>query len=372
MKQIQKKKSLLTHLKNAEHFNLHEEIITYTKERILPFDELRSVFDIYTNHFAWEDEEFKHFTRLPGTKQIELLEKQRSETVSHIRKTNDYMGISPDEEESKASAIVADVLYLYNRAGRAAYTENSALITNMIDDLRKPEYASQVALLGLNPLIDKLEKENEEFKAIYLKRTVDNNQIRLRQARQGTDESFYKLADSINALYVTAGLDDGALQRQLLLGELIDAINNIIRNAERIYARRVPSYVIRDNGDDEEEEGEPNPQPYTFDIATQKIENDYEMILIDKNPEAFDAEFAEVPLDGAKLYMDASEMAEGTFYTFKNYIYDENGQAAGMLIASDRLLLDQLPDNPTGNAVLAIDSEIIIRFKGMTIPIVLG
>lgn len=244
METIRKKKTLLLRLKNAEHFNLHEEIITYIIERIESIPKIQQMFRNYIMCFEKENEEFKKFTRLPETKVVVELEKMRNHTLIHIRKINNLATISDKEEERFAAERIGNILHIYKDATRVAYTENSALITNLLEDIRKEENIPFAKMLLLLPLLDRLEKENEEFKEIYLQRTLNNNSIQLTQARANTDKSFFKIADTINALYTAAKLLEDSEESLPIQEEIVDAVNQILRNAENIYALRVPSYMI--------------------------------------------------------------------------------------------------------------------------------
>lgn len=54
MKAIKKRKTLLIHLKNAEHFDLHEEIIMYLNSKEWIPTEIRHLFNSYKACFENE------------------------------------------------------------------------------------------------------------------------------------------------------------------------------------------------------------------------------------------------------------------------------------------------------------------------------
>lgn len=88
MKRIAKRKWVISRLKNAEHFELHEEIIVYTSRKIGTLPDIQLVFYTYKARFGNEREEFKLSPKSPKTEQMEQWENIRNPTLVFIHQMN--------------------------------------------------------------------------------------------------------------------------------------------------------------------------------------------------------------------------------------------------------------------------------------------
>ncbi len=253
MKMILKKMSFFYSLKNAEHFDLfesfYEEIVPHV-DRIPGF---ASEWGVFASCFKMEDDFYKSNLKLGETDEIQAAHVRRNELFIRLKRGVGFKSLSDTLEEREAADRLLFILRNYRKANVSAYTEESALLTNVIDDLRKPDAAACVDVLGFSPLIGMLERSNEAFKVLYRRRSVKFHmvhQVLLSDIRKKCDAAFGEIADTVNSFYrvsVILKRDEGLTS---LLGTLIDTLNSYIEQAERVYSRRVPGYRLVKGAED--------------------------------------------------------------------------------------------------------------------------
>ncbi|GEM_PF-1859609 len=264
MKKIDSNLTLLQRLKNAEHFDLMDAVHDEVKQHKDSIEGISTVWNTFYAAFLKEDELYKISLKLEGTSEVKAADEKRDATFLELKREIEYRQYSKTEEEKAAADRLKHVLNNYKQANTAAYAENSAMLTNLIQDLRAPEYTQPVSRLGLSALVDRLEAENNAFKAVYRGRSKEDylhRQESLSNARAVTDKAFLALTDALNAIYLSNELREKDETVRQTLGGLIDAINSYLLQSEKVYARRVPSYKTTKTGEEGTEEGTDPPVP---------------------------------------------------------------------------------------------------------------
>lgn len=264
MKTIEKKPGLLHGLKNAEHYDLFDSIY----QEILPHKSkipgLLVLWDKFDAAFKLEDEYYKVSQRLENTEDLVAANKQRNDVFMRLKKSVELELLGSNPVEVEAAQKIQFVIDVYKDIRRVAYTEESAMLTNIIEDLKKDDVLPYIKVFKLEPLVDTLYTTNESFKRLYRKRSIEIYKQRheiLYNARKMTDQSFFDLGDAIVSIYQANVIQNQDKTLRDLLENIIDDINSYIEQAERVYSRRVTSYRLMKN----KEDGTPDdttPDPY--------------------------------------------------------------------------------------------------------------
>lgn len=261
MLKIQPYSDLFSRLNNAEHYDVHDAMMAYIEPNVPQVTGLAPFWTDYQIKFRTEGANYKISQKIPGTEQVEMLDKQRDRSTTYLHQTIIYRTISKVEAEQQAANRLKEVFDKYRNASQRAYNQNSAMITNLIEDLREDEYAADVATLNIAADINQLERENEAFKVAFRERSkvkFDDPDEKLKDARLATDKAFGEVADCINGLYIAALVSNPLGDAKILLEDLVKTINSYILTADEIFRRRVPSYRRGSKKEDT-----PDPKPPT-------------------------------------------------------------------------------------------------------------
>jgi hypothetical protein len=295
MKVIKAFKRLLHLLRNNEHVNFLMNIVAFVKVRRDSITEILPSWTAFLKQYEREDDIYKRNAKQVETKYIAEAHQERYDAFMMFRRSVEAAAYSHDAAIKDAYVKLNETLENYKTVTTAPITEVSALVYNMIEDLRKPRYAEAVEELDLEAVVDKLEDANIKFLDIYAERTQNmeefEEQGNMKSIRPLVDSAFKAFADSVNSLYTIkklAGVPDAnnpALP-------IITYINGFIDQYEHIYAHRTPGYTIPDKdnpGDDEdEEELTPDAGTPTLAISDQEVESSKRMLLIAEDQAAFE------------------------------------------------------------------------------------
>lgn len=350
MKKIIVKMALLGHLKNAEHFDLMEAIVNRSKEYVVRFTVLAALWKKFVDCFRYEDEIYKQILGREETKLVEEADLKRIRSTRRVRKTIESFRNSTVEEEKAAYRQLVELNKLYSSATYRSYRENSALITNFLQDLTSERYHEASEKLGLIPLIEEAVEDNEAFKETFRDRNLDifvTTEEKLRLARKDTDTTFSAIATAINSLDDITHLQKPGSEEAQMLQDIIARISAELKSAELAYARRVPSYNMPGASEEEDngnEDGDDRQWPYDLNVQKQ-IKEGQTQTVIDSDQEAFAHQFEDVSLEEAELWEKGQYGKTDTSFYFLDYYYDD-GNLAGITLHTDRQVILRSEDAP--------------------------
>ena len=260
---------LVRRLRNAEHFDLFENIVLHGNTLVLPASVLPS-WNVFTGAFHHEDLVFKRPARREETELIQQAHKKRKTSYLAYKRFLEAASYSETTAVQEAAVALLKMLDNYAAAYYAPMTEASALIVNLLEDLEKARYAAMLALLpGAAELVAHIRRDNTAFMDIYSGRTFGEEELKVEgsmsDARKAVDKEFANLADTVNAAYRINELQPNKdPDVSATLANLIMYINSYIHQYEVIYSRRTPNYhSAKDDvppppeGEGEEEEETP-------------------------------------------------------------------------------------------------------------------
>jgi hypothetical protein len=251
--QIANHLTLVKQLRNAEHFDLYENINRYFDESNDALPELAPFYDDFLRIFRTEIELYK-YTLKADTARLNKTHAKRRTAYMALKRSIEASTYSDSPLIRAAAQALGSVMDDYAGLYHAPVTESSALIFNMIEDMRTKRNAPHVALLGLQDIVARLERENETFKAYYVARTCSSEAYRskgdLRAVRRRLDLAFGKLAFVANALSLTQARLGANNATRAAINELILRVNSHIHRYEAIYSRRRPTLAAAQTNED--------------------------------------------------------------------------------------------------------------------------
>jgi hypothetical protein len=255
MKTIRSIRSFARRLRNAEHFDLYVNVVNHLGSITLRPAALQPLWEALAREFDCEDRIYKRYLRKEETRRVNSAHRKRKKACMALKLAvgMGLYGDAPQVEEAARSLKV--ILDNYADVNRSPMTETSAMIVNLAQDIRLPQYAAAIALLpGAGDAITRLERANELFMNLYYERASGWEDERdagsLAAARVRVDRQFASLTNAINIYYqaneMQPSKDPGTSET---LGGIIHSINSYIRQYEMIYSRRNPRYQAPAAGD---------------------------------------------------------------------------------------------------------------------------
>ncbi|MDR1644591.1 MAG: DUF6261 family protein [Tannerellaceae bacterium] len=233
-------------LRNAEHYDMFGHIRTKLLTMQFKTASLAAQVNSFLQTFSNEEVIYKRYVRKADTRQVKKTHSARHKGLMAFKRTLEAASYSLNPQIKEAADAILLILGNYGDAFRAPMTEVTALVSNMILDLKLPKYAASIALLpGVEDAIDRMEQENKDFNDIYVERTDLEEDMKeegsLYEARMKTDHSFASLVEAFNVLYRLNEMQHPKdPDVSAVLGEIIHFINSFLHRYESIYSRRNP------------------------------------------------------------------------------------------------------------------------------------
>jgi hypothetical protein len=289
MKKVNKFIRLVRRFRNSDHYEFYKEIIRFAMRYKEDMGELRKLLLAFEAAFQKEDKIFKRSIRSYETPEVGETNQKRLIVFRRIKLYVDAAHYDKNPAKQAAATALDFVLNNFKSIPTVTSTQASALIINMIQDLRLPKFATHVATLDLTDAVDDLEAANEAFETIYFEREQSQGNALLegnmKYARPLTDKAGKNFAEGLNSFYLIAKLGNNAADMEIL-GAIIDGINNTIHNYDRKYAHTGGA-----SGGSKPKPAEPGIP--TFAIAAQAVTDGSTMYVTLSDPDSAADFFAE-------------------------------------------------------------------------------
>lgn len=224
--------SNLNHARNAEHFQFHSDVLAVFTSALAKKHGIEALRETYALLFAQEDATFIQNRAYEATQEIVEKDRTRDELFLYIKQTVDSNLYCPLAEKKAAASKLSFALHPYRSANIRPYAENTAQLTNFVDDLQSSSYASYAATLGLTDAIRQLKEANDAFNAVYAGRSGEKltrvSTDNMKTIRPKVDNAYQAVASAINALYQVNELVTRTAATSESLGKIIDGINALI------------------------------------------------------------------------------------------------------------------------------------------------
>ncbi|MDR0750373.1 MAG: DUF6261 family protein [Tannerellaceae bacterium] len=388
MKIIKKFAMLVNHLRNGEHYEFYYEIIRFVSLISSSLGDLSKVWLLFVNAFQHEDDVYKHSAKASETKYISKANAERKNVFAFIKMTIETALLGADPAGKEAAVKLSEILDNFKKIPFASMTETSALITNMIQDLRLPKYATPLGVLALTATVNRLEDLNENFIDLYAER--EDSRIyaeqrgSMREVRPKTDKAFARFIETLNVLYALAVSNGNAAMAEVY-EKIITKVNAVVKQYETIYAHRggaTPGNSAPDDDDSDDGGGNlppdlPGSNAPILAVASQEVLSDTAMYIY---PAAADADaFAQAlypAAAGGVLLLEQAGEAPVLFPVTGFKTESEGGAdtVKALEVASpsaNHSFISPFTGEGPCQAWVEKDGEELARFTGMAYPLML-
>lgn len=137
------------------------------------------------------------------TEQLTALDELRDRTWSALGARIRATLIGPVETEVQSAKVIKRIFDLYGNVREMSYNEETAALTNLTEDMEKPENAEHCNVMGMLHWVDALKQQNTSFQALLNARNVEQANKEsgdVKTARIVIDPVYEKMAERANAL----------------------------------------------------------------------------------------------------------------------------------------------------------------------------
>lgn len=232
----------LKQARNSEHYELQVQLLTVITPEFATKYGISGFRTNYASAFEKEDVAFLESQALPDTKLVQEKDAARDERLRYIELGVQLKQLSLVAAEKEAAQKITYALLPYKGAANKPYSENTALVSDLVKKLQSASYASFVTKLGLTEAVVALKEANDAFDVVYSHRS-DEKQARagldtLKAIRPIVDDGFRQLAEAISALYLVAEMIEHNATKTTEIGLVVDSANARILQFSETLSRR--------------------------------------------------------------------------------------------------------------------------------------
>lgn len=246
-----------TKLSNSAHEAMNSEIY----DRILAFTiaalHLESLAPTYKDCIDRESKCVNRVSKSATTDELVAKDNERDHTFQFITSMVATYLVCPDPAMQKAAKKLDALLRAYKELSGKAYSEETAMIDGLLNDMEAVEYKNAAETLNLTSYFTQLKTQNSEYKTLDASRTDEyaaRTKTDTNQARKATDDTLDLIVQRVNAFAVIEPTDE--------INNFIDIVNQIYRKyKDLIAAKGGPSTPTHPDDDKPIPDPEPTPDP---------------------------------------------------------------------------------------------------------------
>lgn len=203
------KSSNLKNLRILDFFQVVRNISAHLDNHDLKALKLKEASDAFKTAITSLDDALKPLRISVDTQKLNELDARRDRALIGINAFLKSFAHYPDAAKTNASAKLKAEIDKYGKAPQnLPLREETAMISNVLQDFAKPENAAFVSDLGANSWITELQTANTEFETLYNSRTQETAAVEVgktKAERQKTQEALTTLINTINARMLLDG-----------------------------------------------------------------------------------------------------------------------------------------------------------------------
>ena len=231
----------LSRARNAEHYQLHDDILRTVTTAFATAQGIASLREKYQTLFDTENNCYLQNRSYQNTTEIETADKNRDDYFLYISQTIATGKYCPIATKKEAAVRLDYALEPYKDAPRMNYASNTAAVKDFVLKISDPQYADAVATLGLSDVITALNEANEAFNTLYSSRSSEvlsrNTSESMKTIRPQVDAAYREFASAINALYQVNALVAKSKDTEQAIGTVIDSVNALIIQLQKTLSR---------------------------------------------------------------------------------------------------------------------------------------
>ncbi len=161
------------------------------------------------------------------SKQMADWDTKRDTNITGTRQYLKGASLNPDAKIAEGANMLLNIMNGYGKnIQRKPMRKETGIISNLVQDYEKPEYAEIIKLIGVGSYVSALKENNSKFEAVYNDRTRMEAAIEIgaaKEARIVMQKAFTKVVKTINALAFLKGEE--------AYKQLTDNINREVKQA---------------------------------------------------------------------------------------------------------------------------------------------
>ena len=232
----------VTRGRDGEHWFLYHGLATLVTQEFSTKYNLDMFYKPFQEAFAAESASYSAVTKLASTEQIANADAARDKCMRRVSLGIEYGMYSDEADVTDAAKHCKEILSAHRGASSKSYAENTAAVTDIVEQFQSEKYADDIAALGLTEVVAALKTANEAFKKVYMERIPEryarSNRESMRSVRTRVDATFADLADAINAIYIMAAYLEPNADNAAEIKAMADAVNGAIYQFQLTLARR--------------------------------------------------------------------------------------------------------------------------------------
>jgi hypothetical protein len=196
-------KLILSQLRNNEYYQFMTDVKNAIEVATPAALNLDSVYPEFTTAIEAMNKALLVDQGSVKTEELIALDVLRDRTWSAIYAQVRATLICPVEKEVESAKRLKRVFDLYGNVRTMSYNEETAVVTNLIEDLESEENAAHCNTVGVNKWLNALKQQNTDFVALLDARNVElanKESGDVKAARDGIDPAYEKIVKRANAL----------------------------------------------------------------------------------------------------------------------------------------------------------------------------
>ena len=220
---------------NAEHIQFHKSFVALVTQIGLTHLPFQTLYPLYKTAFEHEKESLLLITSSEITPIIGELDRERDSIFRGFADVVKGHRNHFDPDKQHAAERLLRLFHHYGNLARLSFDTESAAIDDFIDELKKPEIASEVTTLNVTEWVERLTLVNTQFQEAFFARfceTTNKTTFRMKTSRVETDKYYRGLVSSVENIVLAGGSLPTELQH------FITELNAIVAHYKTIIARK--------------------------------------------------------------------------------------------------------------------------------------
>jgi len=163
----------LARMRNNEHYQFMSDVANAINKATPTALQIDSVYTSFTDALARLNACLLVDQGSATTEEITAMDVVRDRTWSALNERVKSSLLSPIEAEVESAKVVKRIFDLYGNVRTLSYNEETAAITNLIEDLEKNKNAAHCTTLGITSWVAALKQQNIDFQALVDSRNVE-------------------------------------------------------------------------------------------------------------------------------------------------------------------------------------------------------
>lgn len=195
----------LTKLHNNEHYQFMTDVDALILKCVASELGINDTYPLFKQALTAEESALRAENGSSRSEALAALDVNRDQTTNAISLRVKSALLSPIADEVASAKALQRIIDQYGDVRSLPYNEESAALTNMVNDLQKPENSVHLEKVCIQTWVPILKQENDDFIALFNERNEElsgRDSGNVRAARLKLDPLYREMMDTINASFI--------------------------------------------------------------------------------------------------------------------------------------------------------------------------